>query len=130
MKDFKKAFKDHIKKQNWGLYRNLKFEMAEKMNVSEAGLLLFLEVCYFDLNGPNNLGGIESERNTAAPFEPDRWGFLAPAVINKIKKLRSQLNLANDQIKTRFFDQNNPVFKNLKLPLAPEECWLTFKNEL
>ena len=46
---------------DWGLYRNARFEMAEllrKETKLKHALQTYLEVCYLDLNGPNNIGGM------------------------------------------------------------------------
>lgn len=50
----------HAQEGNWGLYRNTRFAMAEffkrRLKLKEA-LAFYFEVCYLDLNGPNNTGG-------------------------------------------------------------------------
>ena len=53
---------EHAKKRNWGLFRNTKVAMAEifrKENRLSAALGGYLEVCYLDLNGPSNTGGVD-----------------------------------------------------------------------
>jgi DNA-directed RNA polymerase subunit RPC12/RpoP len=64
---------EYASQQNWGLFRNAKFQMAEilrKESRLEQALATYLEVCYIDLNGPSNMSGV-----TDPNFElvPKNW---------------------------------------------------------
>jgi predicted RNA-binding Zn-ribbon protein involved in translation (DUF1610 family) len=123
-----KQLLEHARKGDWGLYRNDRFEMAEilrqEMKLREA-LRTYLEVCYLDLNGPNNRGGMTDPEllRRFPPFTPDESAFLAPGVVDRIRQVIRKLKLTEKEIKDLFFEQNSHIENSLRLPLTPEACW-------
>ena len=129
-----KKYGKHANDGNWGLFRNTRFEMAEicrkKMKLEQA-LLFYLEVCYLDLNGPNNTGGINDPEllKINPPFNP-KFSFLAPAVINFIKRIVKKLEYSKEKVKSIFMEHNLQVEKSLKLPLSANNCWDLLEKEI
>jgi len=70
---------------DWAFYRCTRVQMAailELENRPRDALLMYLEVCYLDINGPNNMagGGHDTRRNP--PFSLER-SFLAAGVVSR-----------------------------------------------
>jgi len=61
--------------------------ILRKEGKAEHYLMFMLEVCYLDLNGPFNCGGINdpSIRRQYPPFNP-KDGFLAPGIRSSHRK--------------------------------------------
>jgi len=129
-----KQLTEHAKNGDWGLYRNARFQMAEilrgEMKLKEA-LRTYLEVCYLDLNGPSNTGGMNDPEllKEFPPFDPNRDSFLAPGVIDLIKRIVLKLKLSKDEVKQIFLEHNSLVGQSLKLPLPPEKSWPSLDKE-
>jgi len=112
---------------DWGLYRNVKLDMAQQLKGEKKlkdALRTYLEICYLDVNGPNNLGG---ERDpdmlkSYPPFDPT-MGFLAPRIIWEIGELSKALGLQADEVKSLFMEVAVPNHKNLGLPIDPTQGW-------
>lgn len=125
----------HAQSGSWGLYRNATFQMAEilrgEMKLKEA-LRIYLEVCYLDLNGPNNTGGMNDlELLKEFPsFDPNRDSFLAPGVIDLIKRIALKLNLSKDEIRQIFIEHSLRIRQSLRLPFSPEKSWQSLEKEL
>ena len=126
---------EHAKNGDWGLYRNSRFQMAEilrsEMKFKDA-LKTYLEVCYLDLNGVNNTGGMSDPEllKEFPPFNPKDFAFLAPGVIDLIKRIVLKLNLNKDEVKQIFIKHNSQSEKSLRLPVSTEEAWLSLDKEL
>lgn len=114
---------------NFGLYRNNRSEMAEilrKEGKLETALATNLEVCYLDLNGPNNLGGIPMDAEILSEFptfDPERSAFLAPGMIDRVKRAVKKMDINEDRVREIFLKEANQAYSSLKLPLEPESCW-------
>ena len=124
----------HAQRGNWGLYRNTRFTMAEllrkEMKLKQA-LQAYLEVCYLDLNGPNNTGGNDPELlKEFPPFDPNRNSFLAPGVIDLIQRIIKKLNIDKDEVKKIFIEHNSRIEKSLKLPLSTEDAWQSLEKKI
>ena len=132
---FNKQWMEHAKNNDWGLYRNTRFGMAEllrkEMKLKQA-LQTYLEVCYLDLNEPNNFGGINDPEllKEFPPFNPKHFTSLAPAIIDYIKRIAKKLELQNNEIKQLFIEHNKKIGQSLRLPLLPEQCWDKIEKEL
>lgn len=110
----------------WGLYRNARLGMGDilkkKEELSEA-LDTYLEVCFIDLNGPNNCGTKDPELlKMYPPFNPES-AFLAPGVLGYIDKLADKLQLEPNDLKARFINRASSVGRELKLPILPNKAW-------
>jgi DNA-directed RNA polymerase subunit RPC12/RpoP len=126
---------EHAKNGDWGLYRNARFQMAEilrgEMKLKDA-LRTYLEVCYIDLNGPNNTGEMNDPEllKEFPPFNPKDFSFLAPGVIDLIKRIMLKLKLDKDKIKQIFIEHNSRIEKSLRLPLSAENSWQSLEKEI
>lgn len=132
-----KELVEHSRSVHWGLYRNTLFEMGELLRsecrFSDA-LSRYFEVCYFDLNGPNNYGDIsdDPELYKAAfrevtgrelkPFDPD-IGELYPGILVIVRYLIKKLEISLAEARTRFLKVTERLEKTLRLPLSPEIAW-------
>ncbi len=126
---------ENAKNGDWGLYRNTRFQMAEilrgEMKLKDA-LRTYLEVCYLDLNGVRNVGGMNDPEllKEFPPFDPKESAFLAPGVIDLIKRIVLKLKLNKDEIKQIFLEHNLRSEKSLRLPVSVEQAWLSMDKEL
>jgi len=126
---------ENAKNGDWGLYRNTRFQMAEilrgEMKLKDA-LRTYLEVCYLDLNGVRNVGGMNDPEllKEFPPFDPKESAFLAPGVIDLIKRIVLKLKLTKDEIKQIFVEHNSRSEKSLRLPVSAEQAWLSVDKEL
>jgi DNA-directed RNA polymerase subunit RPC12/RpoP len=120
---------NHTKQRDWGLYRNTRLSMAailEKYGKAAEALKYYLEVCYLDLNGPRNTGGIEDPELRISLNVQDftiEDAFLAPAVIDKILEIILGLKLDENQVYQEFMKVAERNNANLKLPVSPETAW-------
>lgn len=115
---------------NWGFYRNTKFAMAKILAKEERhkdALLMYLEVYYLDLNGPNNTGGLKYYK--MSPFSTD-LAVLAPGVVKLVIKLIKLLNLDELEVKKLFYRISNRLGDSLKLPVVPKKAWTDLSNEI
>lgn len=132
---FKKQILKHAENSDWGMFRNTRFGMAELLRSemkNEAALITCLEVCYIDLNGPNNMGGErDSEILKQYPaFNQKEFAMLAPGIVEIMIWLAKTLELGLSEIGAIFLQHNEGVQKALNLPLTPEDCWLSLKREI
>jgi hypothetical protein len=125
----------HAHNGDWGLYRNERFSMGELLRKEQRlqqALCFYLEVCYLDLNGPNNTGGTTDPEILAEfpPFSPQEFAMLAPGVVDRIGVIIRRLSLDAAAVKTKYFDYCSRATKGLRLPRTPEECWPLIEQEL
>lgn len=127
---------EHAQNMDWGLYRNARFNMAEilrkEMNLKQA-LIAYLEVCFIDLNGPNNAGHIKDNPELLKefpPFDPNNFAFVAPGVIDIIKRIMKKLNFDKNSVKSSYLEHNFRVEKSLRLPLSAENSWKSLEKEI
>jgi hypothetical protein len=109
---------DHARKGNWGLYTNTvmgKGQLLLKVGHRTDALLQFLEVCYLDLNGPENGG--------PRPWRPSE-GLLAPLVVQWVVELAAEEGLSDEALKTQFLTISKGVQSRLKTPVDPEKGWM------
>lgn len=130
-----KQLMGHAKNGDWSLCRNTRFQMAEilrgEMKLKDA-LQTYLEVCYLDLNGPSNIGGMRDPEllKEFPPFDPGRDSFLIPGVIDLMKRIVLKLQLSNDEIKQIFLEHDSRIEKSLRLPLSAEKSWQSLEKEI
>lgn len=131
-----KSLIEHAQNGDWGLYRCARFDMAEilrKEKKLKRALQAYLEVSYIDLNGPNNLGGVNDEDSLKIfpPFDPVAgYASLAPGVIDIIRKIIKRINIDMPEVKTIFIRHNSLIEKSLRLPLSAKDAWLSMKKEI
>jgi hypothetical protein len=121
----------NAKEKQWGLYRNTRFEMAEllgKENKPVNALDYLLGVCYLDLNGPFNCGGLNDPEllRNYPPFNPSK-GDLAPGIIARVQELMEGLELTPAEIESRFMEVAIGLAKSVSLPLPPGDAWNKLK---
>jgi hypothetical protein len=112
------------RRKDWGLYTNVISEQArflEREGRRKEALIFYQKVCYLDVNGPENIGGLGNDINFPS-FNP-KTGLLIPGNVKLFFKLGDDLKLSADEIKTIFIENNTKVFKSLKLPVSPEMAW-------
>jgi phage FluMu protein Com len=130
-----KSLLEDARNGDWGLYRNDRFAMAEilrdELRLDQA-LKTCLEVCYLDLNGPTNTGGLTDPDllREHPPFDPKKFGMLAPGIVDIVRRIVKKLAIDEAKVYSLFLEQNAPVFAALKLPLSPEQCWPAIRDEL
>ena len=123
---------EYVKQNNWGLYRNTCYGMFAIMNAEnrfKEALGMALEICYYDINGPNNL----SSTNTTIlkefpPFNPES-GLIAPALVYSIRELKEKLALQWEDVKNMFIDRANQKRINI-MPIFPQKAWEILYDEL
>ena len=64
------------------------------------------------------------------PFDPKESAFLAPGVIDLIKRIVLKLKISKDEIKQIFVEHNSRSEKSLRLPVSAEQAWLSIDKEL
>lgn len=142
--EYNRQLLQHAGNWDWGLYRNTRFDMAELLKKEGRAkkkddrlmdaLSTYLEVCYFDLNGADNVGSRKDDPELLReypPFDPTNYGLVAPTVINSIKKIITELDLEIDEVKKEFITHNNKIKRSLKLlPLQTEDCWYKLEKEI
>jgi len=118
----------HAKEWDWGLYRNDRFQIAEFQRAAGRigkALMLLLEVCYLDLNGPNNCGGMRESPDLLSeypPFKPDPEG-LAPAIIDLLNRIAVYLGLDLDHMRIQFIEIAGIGQSQINSPLSPRDAW-------
>lgn len=136
-----KELVENSQAQHWGLYRNTLFEMAELLR-SESRLLdalkRYFEVCYLDLNGPSNYGGINDMDpdllravigEEIKPFNPDR-GEIYPGVLQAVKYLMKSLEMNSADAHLQFLEAAGKLERAFSLPLHLEYAWKAIEKEL
>jgi hypothetical protein len=127
---------NHARERNWGLFRNTRLSMAallEKYQQPAEALKYYIEICYLDLNGPQNTGGLKDHNLRASLDIRDfntEGGLLASAVVGKVLEIILTLKLNEGQVLQQFMQVANRNHTNLKLPVSPEKAWKIFSDEL
>jgi hypothetical protein len=122
----------HFKNLDMGLFRNTildKCEIFKSSGDMKNALISYLELCYIDLNGPNNCGSSKNHPDSLKkypPFNPNDTVLATPApgIIKYIIQITKELNLTKDQAKEIFISHNSKVEKARKLPLSVQNAWV------
>ena len=119
----------------WGLFRNAKFEMAEILRKEariDNALETYLEVCYLDLNGPSNMGGIDDPQllKEFPPWDPKHLGELAPGIVDRVAKIIKKTGASQNDLEIMFFSRATKLSNSLHLPVAPSRAWRRIKEAL
>ncbi len=129
-----RAVAQHAHDGNWLLYRNSRFEMAEvrrKQARLREALDIYLEVWYFDLNGPRDAWGVSGTRRIyeSAPFSPAK-GCSAPVVARWVNRLCVRLELDRGLLERRFMDVALHAYHSHEMPLPPADAWRALAPEI
>ncbi len=119
---------------NWLLFRNGRFEMAEirrKQARLREALDIYLEVWFFDLNGPRDAWGVSGARRIyeSAPFNPGQ-GVITPIVARWVNRLGVRLELDRRQLEQRFAEVATRSYRAFEMPLPPAEAWRAVADEI
>jgi hypothetical protein len=123
-----KQLLEHASNGDRGLYRNALFAMGEilrkEMRFKES-LKKYFEVCYLDLCGANNTGGIKDPEilKKFPPFNPKELAFLALAIVYLMRRILRKLQLTDSEVRELFIEHNSHIENALKLPIRTEACW-------
>lgn len=134
-REFNQSLMQEAQKMNWGLYRNIRFEMAEslkKENKLQNALETYLEVLYLDQNGPNNRESIKNDTQLLRefpPFDPSSV-FIAPGIVDRVRILEKKLKITLNEIREIFLKHNQQIKEALRTPTTPEEAWRKIEPEL
>jgi hypothetical protein len=121
--------------RNWGLYRNSKLQIADallSLGKTDASLRAYLEACYLDMNGPENLSGLGDVTGMpeTPPFNLDGDTILAPGVLAAVNEVKYDLQVDLDQLRVVFLPVAVEMQRDLNLPLSPESAWSRLAEEL
>lgn len=108
---------EHAARSKWGLYRNAKLYLsglAESEFRWRDAFRGYLEVCYIDLNGPNNGGPVGFEPSTAR---------LAPALVDKLNYFTHWFDLCERRVRDEYIEVATGLDRELQLPISPDESW-------
>lgn len=118
-------------RDDWGLFTNVLSKQAQLSTLvgnDREALAFYLTICYLDLNGPNNLGGI-GRMPGIKRFDPQDWP-LPPGNIKTIIELIGSLNLSKAEVKKLFFDYNKMILSSLRLPISMKKAWDMIEKEI
>ena len=112
-----------------GLYRCDRFNLVmlhkQKKEYFDA-LLVFLEVFYLDINGPQNVGHMFDPELDKGK-KPKEWNpkhiFITPAVIHCCQLMMKRTKTTVESTMQIFTQMVQSRFENLGLPITPEEAW-------
>jgi hypothetical protein len=110
----------HRAGNNMGLARNSMMHLGnihERIGEHTKALKYYLRVCFYDLNGANNSGGVAG----FPCFNPET-AFLAPGIIGWISKLMEDLHLNTEQMHQLFLSEAKQVQLGDML-VNPETVW-------
>lgn len=116
---------EHVKKRQWGLYRNNQLDKVtilskEGKHLQALESLLF--ICYLDINGANNVClGFKDNKD----FDPST-AFLAPGIIHMIDEEANQISYDDEKIKMLFYKVAEK-YTPIKVPISPEKAWKKLK---
>ena len=127
---------EYARQRNWGFFRNAKFEMAEilrKESKLTDALGFYLEVCYLDLNGPNNTGGT-TDRELLRDYPPwnpeDPKADLAPAILDRASRITQKAEMDRASVEAIYDKRASLLHDSLRLPLAPAAAWPRIREAL
>lgn len=124
----------HAAENKWGLYRNNTLDMADVLRVEgrlEGAVRFYLEVCYLDLNGPDNVGPISDSAPLAKyPRFSSRLAGLASGVVYLLATTRAKALMTDDALRSLFFMHAAEIRTALDLPIPPEDAWPILQEAL
>jgi len=128
LRDFNRQLLREAANHNWGLYRNIKLEIAqilEEENCNLKALKHYAEILYLDINGPSNNSGIKDDPELLKEF-PDfdpKHGWAGPGMLEYAEQIIKKEAVSQNEFKALFIEINAVVHKTLKLPIDPQSAW-------
>jgi DNA-directed RNA polymerase subunit RPC12/RpoP len=120
-------------RNDWGLYTNILSEqkkLTEDFGNKEEALFYCLMICYLDLNGQNNLGGLGGRPSPGIKRFDPKLGYLAPYYTKRIRELIEELNLSQKDVKTRFIEGAKKMKETIHTPVAVNTAWEKISSEV
>lgn len=123
---------EYAKINKWGLFRNSRYGMYAILNAEKRfkdALVMALEVCYYDINGPNNISTTDHKfLKDFPPFDPES-AIVAPALVYSIKGLKNKLSLKWEDVKNSFIERASRVRMKI-MPVSPQKAWEILYDDL
>jgi hypothetical protein len=129
----------HARHHQWGFFCSVRQEMAEivrRTSELKDALSEYLEVCYLQLNGPNNLvTHIRQGQRTPVldrrfpPWDP-KHGEVVPLTLERTRRLVEETGVAREAVREMFVKAASDVRPSLSLPLSPERAWRRLRRRL
>lgn len=128
---------ESISEGNFARFRDARFNLAllleEEVEQDEEllrkTLATHLEVCYIDLNGPQNSTRRERELAKDAPFDLNQ-GTLVPAIVSATNGYIKRLGLTRVETQALFHKHNSKQLRHLNLPLTLDDGWDMLASDL
>jgi DNA-directed RNA polymerase subunit RPC12/RpoP len=120
-------------RNDWGFYTNTLGEqekLAEDFGNKDEALFFCLMICYLDLNGQNNLGGLGGQPSPGIKRFDPKVAFLAPHYTKRIRVLSEELNLSQKDVKTRFVEGAKKMKETIHTPVAVNTAWEKISSEV
>jgi hypothetical protein len=118
-----------IKEGNFARFRDARLGLALLLEEAEKdaeklrkALATHLEVCYIDINGPQEGTTRERERYNKAPFEP-RQSLLTGGIVSIANVYIERLGLTRAETKALFRKHNSRHLSGLTMPLSIDAGW-------
>lgn len=132
---FNQSLIREAQKMNWGLYRNIRFEMAEFLKREgklQNSLETYLEVLYLDQNGPENRESIKDNPDLLREFPmfDSNTAFIAPGIVDQVRIFAKKLEMTLVEIKQIFIPHNQRIRQALKTPITAEMAWANIESKL
>jgi hypothetical protein len=122
---------DDARARLWTRYRADTLRLAQhcgKQGRLEDALATWLELCYIDLNGPQNPGNFPEA--PLPDFDPARAYGLGPVIITRIAVIARRLGYDEARTKVEFLATASAMHRNMNLPVTPEDAWNAIRAEL
>lgn len=121
---------ESLKEGNFALLRSARLSMAWLMEeeveqddeLLRKTLATHLDLCYLDLNGPQNSTTRERELTNEVPFDPSQ-GVLIPSIVNITNDYIERLELTRDETKSLFHKHISRHLSGLNPPLSLDDGW-------
>lgn len=129
----------HARNHQWGMFSSVRQEMAEilrRTSGSASALAKYLEVCYLQLNGPNNLATY-MDKGIRTPVLDRRFppwdsasGGLVPLTLARTRDLVQECALSQEATRAMFIESATSLRESLRLPLSPKRAWRKLSKRL
>jgi len=117
-----------VQTHDWGAYRNARMNIGFLMRDNgdpQGAISELLQVCYLDLNGPRNLGGLMNDPALLRKYKPfvTTEGELVPGIVAPLAEIVADTEIASENLMQMFFEVGNKLHDQLSLPIKPETAW-------